>query len=439
MRVGDYLRLGVAGILAQKRRVALVVGVVAALMSVLVAGCLVIQGAEDTALEEMTRVTNGKVLLSVNVDARICGEGCDMGTEEQKLKEKIREYGGEVIEAKMVANADGMFYRVIGDDLGLFGRSGFSDLMEAPEGETGVLVSMSTAARWLGIGMYAPSLKAEDMVKIAERIRNEAVGKIVETENGGRYYIVDLLSGGAFTGALEVSRGDDYNPLDLVLEQVETGGGQNFVVSGEVDGIETEALLAEFPDVEKAEEFMRDPENDCMETGQMLGECGEEYRYQVTEVISSPVVMRENMHGVWVVYGVVCVVLMAIVVAIEAGTYTRLIGQDTKTIALYYAMGATRRQIRRVYMVYLLLLSVIAVVVAGLIGVGLAMMVSMVNGEALTQAFVLGFGTEARKVWLMGWNWQIVVMMGVVLMMVPVVVLCNAKQFTSKKLAQKLK
>ena len=290
-----------------------------------------------------------------------------------------------------------------------------------------------------GIGMYAPSLKAEDMVKIAERIRNEVVGRIVETENGGRYYVVDLLPGGAFTGALEVSRGDDYNPLDLVLAQVDTGGSQNFVVSGEVDGIETGALLAEFADVEKAEAFMRDPENDCTETGQMLGECGEEYRYQVMEVISSPVVTRENMRGVWVAYGVVCVVLMAIVVAIEAGTYTRLIGQDTKTIALYYAMGATRRQIRGVYMVYLLLLSVIAVVVAGVIGVGLAMIVSMANGEALTQAFVLGFGTEARKIWLVGWNWRIVVMMGVVLMMVPLVVLCNAKQFTSKELAQKLK
>ena len=433
MRFGDYLRLGVAGILAQKRRVVLVVGVVAALMSVPIAGCLIIQGVEDAALEEMTRVTNGKVLLSVSVDARICGEGCDVEAEEQKLKEKIRGYGGEVIEAETVANADGMFYRATGDGVG------FSSLIEMPEGETAVFVPMSTAARWLGIGMYAPSLKAEDMVKIAERIRNEVVGRIVETENGGRYYVVDLLPGGAFTGALEVSRGDDYNPLDLVLAQVDTGGSQNFVVSGEVDGIETGALLAEFADVEKAEAFMRDPENDCTETGQMLGECGEEYRYQVMEVISSPVVTRENMRGVWVAYGVVCVVLMAIVVAIEAGTYTRLIGQDTKTIALYYAMGATRRQIRGVYMVYLLLLSVIAVVVAGVIGVGLAMIVSMANGEALTQAFVLGFGTEARKIWLVGWNWRIVVMMGVVLMMVPLVVLCNAKQFTSKELAQKLK
>ena len=90
-------------------------------------------------------------------------------------------------------------------------------------------------------------------------------------------------------------------------------------------------------------------------------------------------------------------------------------------------------------MVYLLLLSVIAVVVAGVIGVGLAMIVSMVNGEVLTQAFVLGFGIEAKRIWLVGWSWQIIVMMGVVLMMVPLVVLCNAKQFTSKKLAQKLK
>jgi len=419
----------VAGILAHKRRAVIVTLIVGALTSVLIAGCLIIQGVEDAALAEMTRMTEGRVLLSVNVDERVCGEECNMEAEMQKLRAKIREYGGEVIEAKMIANADGTFYRA----------EGVFETGEVPEGATAVLVPISTAARWLGIGMYAPSLKAEDMVGIAERIRAEAVGKTVETENGGRYYVADLLPGGAFESTLKVSRGTEYNPLDLVLGQVETGGSQSFVVGEGIDGIETEAVLAEFANVEQAEEFMQDPENDCTEVGQMLGECGEEYRYRVATIVSEPITTRENLWGMWTVYGVVCVVLMIIVVAIEIGTYTRLIGQDTKTIALYYAMGATRGQIRGVYTVYLLMLSVMAVVVAGLIGVGLAMVVSLANGEVLTQAFILGFGMEARTIWLMGCNWRIAVMTGVVLAVAPVAILCNAKQFTSKKLAQKLK
>ncbi len=327
MRLRDYSKLGTVGIKAHKRRAVIVVMVVGALMSVLIAGCLIIQGVEDRTLEQMTRATE-------------------------------REYTGEV------------------------------------EGAPVVLASMRTVAGWLGIEMHAPGMNAlESKVGVAKRIRDEAVGKVVETEDGARYYVAGLLPGGGFQGTLTISKRLGYNPLDLVLQQVDTSMVPGMVVGQEAAGATDLAIAT----------------------------------------------IEENFRGVWKVYGVVCAILMIIVVVIELSTYARLIGQDTKTIALYYAMGATRGQIRVVYGIYLLMLSMVAVLVAMGVGVILAMVVSWVNAGDLAQAFMLAFGAEVGRIWLVGWNARIWGMVVVLLLVAPVAILLSGRQFASKKLAQRLK
>lgn len=417
MKLQDYLKLGTVGIRAHKRRVVIVVGVVSALVSVLVAGCLVIQGVENVALVEMTRATEGKVLLSVRVDGEVCGDECDEAEENERIRARVREYGGEIVGTEMIANADGGFYQV----------EGF-EVAGVPEGVPVVLVSMGTAARWLGIGMDAPVMNKESQMKLAERIRSEAVGKIVETEHGGKYYIAGFLSGGALKGSLAVSESRDYNSLDLVLGAVSTGSSQSLVIGGKIDGMVTPVVVAGFTKVEDAERFYQDEENYCTEMNRANGRCGKNYRYNVVQLVSEPLTLRENMQGVWRVYKVVSVILMVIALAIEISTYVRLVQQDKKTIALYRAMGATRGQIRRVYGVYLLVLSLMVVGFAMTVGLVLALVVSMVNAEALTQAFTLGFGVEVGQIWLIGWNAWIWGMMGVVLLGTLVILFCG-RQF----------
>lgn len=326
VRLKDYLNLGAVGIKAHRRRVVIVVMVVGALMSVLIAGCLIIQGVEDRALEEMARVTR-------------------------------REYAEEA------------------------------------EGVPVVLPSIYTAAQWLGIGMHAPGMNTESQVKIAKRIRDEAVGKVVETKEGARYYVADLLPGGGFRGTLTISKNSEYNPLDLVLRQVDTSMVPGMVVGKEAKGATDLAIAT----------------------------------------------IGENFRGVWRAYGIVSAILLVVAVVIELSTYIRLIGQDTKTIALYYAMGATHGQIRRIYVIYLLTLSLLAVMMAVGVGMILAVVVSLVNAEGLAQAFMLEFGVEVERVWLVGWNVRIWKMAVVVLLVAPVAVLVSWRQFGGKKLAQKIK
>ena len=98
MRTLDYLRLGAAGMKAHKKRALVVVMIVGLLFGVVAAGAFFLQGLEQVALAEMLAPTEGKVLVMSSVDARACGEDCE-AAEVEKMKEKIGEYGGEVVPA----------------------------------------------------------------------------------------------------------------------------------------------------------------------------------------------------------------------------------------------------------------------------------------------------------------------------------------------------
>ena len=97
MRTLDYLRLGAAGMKAHKKRALVVVMIVGLLFGVVAAGAFFLQGLEQVALAEMLAPTEGKVLVMSSVDTRACGEDCEVAAEVGRMKEKIGEYGGEVV------------------------------------------------------------------------------------------------------------------------------------------------------------------------------------------------------------------------------------------------------------------------------------------------------------------------------------------------------
>ena len=102
-------------------------------------------------------------------------------------------------------------------------------------------------------------------------------------------------------------------------------------------------------------------------------------------------------------------------------------------------MGATRGQVRLVYLSYLLILSLMTVAFSLAVGLGMALLLGAVNGEAISQVFWMGFGVEPGKIWLVGWNWMIWVMVAVILLSAVLAILLSNGQFASKKLARKMK
>lgn len=443
MRTLDYLRLGAAGMKAHKKRALVVVMIVGLLFGVVAAGAFFLQGLEKVALAEMLTPTEGKVLVMSSVDTRACGEDCEVAAEVEKMKEKVGEYGGEVVPAAVRQTAEGMFYVV---DEGVFmevfsGVKAASAESEGGEAMT-VVVPLEVAAELAGIEMPESGTSVAERMVAIYKVREETLGRTVESETGARYEVAGILPGGVYATDLSlVYVGQSGNPLNMLFGQVKTGVSQSFGV-GQAEGMDVEAtgmVLAVFEDIEAAEGYYRDEVNYCAEVDRMMGRCSEEYRYQVAAAVADPLGTYDNLQQVWSVFKIAAAVLAAIAVLIALSTYVRLLGGDVKIIALYHAMGATGWQIRLVYLTYLVMLSMLAVGFAVILGLGLAAGLSLVNMAALKEVFAMGFGVVMEGIWLVGWGGVIWWLAGALLIAAGLAVLLGNGNFASKGLAKRMK
>lgn len=443
MRTLDYLRLGAAGMKAHKKRALVVVMIVGLLFGVVAAGAFFLRGLEKVALAEMLAPTEGKVLVMSSVDTRACGEDCEVAAEVGKIKAKIGEHGGEVVPVAVRQTAEGMFYVV---DEGVF-REVFSGVKaDSTESEGGevmtVVVSLEVAAELAGIEMPESGASVAERMVAIYKVREETLGRTVESETGARYEIAGILPGGVYATDLSlVYAGQSGNPLNMLFGQVKTGVSQSFGV-GQAEDMDAEAMgmvLAVFENIEAAEGYYRDEVNYCAEVDRMMGRCSEEYRYQVAAAVADPLGTYDNLQQVWSVFKVAAAVLAAIAVLIALSTYVRLLGGDVKIIALYHAMGATGWQIRLVYLTYLVMLSMLAVGFAVILGLGLAAGLSLVNMAALKEVFAMGFGVVMEEIWLVGWSEVIWWLVGALLVAAVLAVVLGNGNFAGKGLAKKMK
>lgn len=433
MRVLDCLRLGVAGVKAHKKRALTVVAIVGLLFSVLMAGAFFLQGLENAALGKMLAPTGGKVLVMSNVDTKFCGEECDMAEEVAEIRRNIERYGGEAISATMISGKDGMFYRLE------------KNIFEF-EGE-GLAIPLSTVAKMKGVQLPGWDVGVERRVDAVQAIFEEA--KAEDNENR----IVGILPGGVYTSDLSLSSIEQSgHPLNMIFGQIVTGTSQNFMIGtaevsmgsgvdavSEMDTAEMGLVFAEFPDLKSAYSYYRDEANYCLDLDRAFGHCKNGYKYLTMSAVSDPLKTYDNFQLVWLVFGITAAVLAVIALIIAVSTYARLIGKDMKIIALYHAMGATRGQVRLVYLSYLLILSVMTVAFSLAVGLGMALLLGAVNSEAISQVFWMGFGVEPGKIWLVGWNWMVWAMVAVLLLSAVLAILLSNGQFASKKLARKMK
>ena len=455
MRTLDYLRLGAAGMRAHKKRALVVVMIVGLLFGVVAAGAFFLQGLEEVALAEMLAPTEGKVLVMSSVDTMACGEDCEVAAEVEKMKEKIGEYGGEVVPAAVRQTAEGMFYVV---DEGVF-REVFSGVKAEASGEDEamtVVVPLEVAAELAGIEMPESGASVAERMVAIYKVREVALGRTVESETGARYEVAGILPGGVYATDLSlVYAGQSGNPLNMLFGQVKTGVSQSFGVgagdglaeaeatggelAGEVDAEAMGMVLAVFEDIEAAEGYYRDEVNYCAEVDRMMGRCSEEYRYQVAAAVADPLGTYDNLQQVWSVFKIAAAVLAAIAVLIALSTYVRLLGGDVKIIALYHAMGATGWQIRLVYLTYLVMLSMLAVGFAVILGLGLAAGLSLVNMAALKEVFAMGFGVVMEEIWLVGWSEMIWWLAGALLVAAGLAVVLGNGNFAGKELGKRMK
>lgn len=132
--------------------------------------------------------------------------------------------------------------------------------------------------------------------------------------------------------------------------------------------------------------------------------------------------------------------LTVVAAIIMAMTFAHLISLEVQTVALYRSMGARVGQIVMIYLVYLTELCLMAVVVATVIGLMIAGVMTLVNAAELKEVLSKYYEVErGGRILLWGWSmryWEIV---GLMVLIAPVAFLLISDQLSAKHIARKLK
>lgn len=110
------------------------------------------------------------------------------------------------------------------------------------------------------------------------------------------------------------------------------------------------------------------------------------------------------------------IVLSIVSVIIMAGTISRIISDESNTMALYRALGARTGEIVIIYALYMLVLGVLVIICSTLIGLMIALGMSAYEYATFEASAMVMYGLEdPGSMILLGFNERIVVIYGVIL------------------------
>ncbi len=435
MKITDAIRLGHVNVKAQFRRSLMIIIVIGVAFSLVFALNFMVQGLKDGLLRIMNKPADGKVLLLTDIARKRTQNGDEViitvdGAKEKRVAVEVGRAGGEIL-GEMLMAGNGLTAlpkEILAPEIEV-------DLGKVPEGVTPVLPSYSMASYWAKISIPVQT-KPERKLRIREDVKEAMLGKIHDYGIIGEIMVVGMMPSPAGVSSLAIGPGDDLNPLNILLQMVGVGGNEVFAVQDEDEGDAKTSgwMLASFPNAEKAKAYVMS-EGICfaMLSACQGGDAG------VMEVFGAPVSTLFWIEVAQTVVNVISVILVVVALVIMFFTVLRLIGQNSRTIALYHAMGATRKDVALIYLMYVLELCLLAAGVGIMIGLGVALGMSWANGEALSMAINLAYDAPGEKLWLVGWSWNNLLVVGLMLAMAPICILLSYGQFSDKKLAKRLK
>lgn len=319
--------------------------------------------------------------------------------------------------------------------------------------EVGIVKTYSHA----GLGQdYVISQSVAEALSI-DALREVPDGKIGILIAQGREGEVELPEEFVAVGEFRSPKRDNLlvngpSPSNLFVGGLWNYGAAEYYI---LDGVETEryfaddkaplvSIVVEFSRYQQALKFYNDVQSDAVDGVPIaVSYGGDSYGLMADDFVGHTMSVVRNMdYTINVILAPIIVVLAIIALLVTVSTFVHLIESDAPTIALYKARGASIWQLYLVYFVYLLELCVLAAVLSIIVGLMLAlgmsvMSVAMGFGEAV-QGF---FGLERAPiiVILAGVDATFWRALGLMLLVAPVVLLLTSWRFSSRHIAKSLK
>lgn len=274
-------------------------------------------------------------------------------------------------------------------------------------------------------------------------ILNDDIGHVRET-----LYVPTGLSetvGVIPNGSIHwLSNGMSLNPLDFILDFL--GMNSTMYSSITLDNGSTavreyaaqmgsssiaenmlQALLR-FDSFEDAQRFAE--ANTCQVYESSLG-CEKEFFLE--SMLDNRVALAETADLVWWGLGIAEVVLMVIAAIITFFTLLKVLHNEKQTIALYYSLGASTGDVMKIYLSYMLEVCLLAVGFAVLLGLGIAVVVNILNASAVADLLTVAYVKDITwPIILVGWNFDIAKIIIVMLLVAPATALLCMKMLSKR-------
>lgn len=445
MRFWNYFKLAFSNVVGHKRQSLIVITIVSIIFSILTTIAIIISGIENNVNYLNTIATNNRVLLVTTIDNEVCGNNCNIDEKLSVIKQTIAKYNGDVFEAKVYQSEGELFYEL---PKGIIQNEGIKTIQD--ENIPTVMVSAATASKWLQL-LMPDQVSIRQKLNVVEQVQKRSVGKVISYSNvigdtkgqKTNYYVAGLLPAGMGVSSFDLSNvKQSNNPLNLVLGGLLTGDSVNLVLN--INGsdsfekvVNSKQVWASFDDLESAYNYSQDKINVCSEIDAIMKRCPRAYVAKVQTVIGDPlsnfatfIKINKTLQTLMIILGIVALMVMIV-------TFVRLLNYDRKKVALYYALGASHRNVLGIYLAFLFILCCLTILVVTVLTLCFTLLINLINAEALNQIFTLAYGTTKTHIILFGFNNTLWYLVGIIFLSIPISLLISWPLFRKNNLVSK--
>lgn len=473
MRAREVVRLGGRMLWAEKKRSALVMGVVAVLFALALVLNMGVAGLRRNYLAQAGWATEGQVVVAATAvgtgevelvagdeqgDLAVPTVGVSEATARQaeemavKMQADLEGWGAEVEPGLVVPEALAAEVQALqAAPLIAVPESWLAGAVEvnpqmAPVGSLPVLMTKARAQTILDMTWPDTTRTPEQKQQNLAEFRTAVVGQAL-TQSEMRYFVTGLAPVGfgidnwSYKGVERLNQ----SVFNLLLEMLTVTWGEMLVLDD--GGLEPAAtlvtpaqvetglpetwvakLVARFPDALSAMRYAKQGQGDL---GYLVAE-DKQYQVQVLAGAEPATVMMLDFVRLGALgLGLAMAAVAAVVVVF---TTIRLVDREQENLRLYYSLGATARQVRGIYLAYFGGLMLGAAVLALVAATVILLVYSAVQQSLLGALFQAAFSLpEAPTVWLWGVNWETGMFLGLMLLTAGLAVLVNWRKLGARQ------
>ncbi|MBR3204365.1 hypothetical protein IKF81_01630 [Candidatus Saccharibacteria bacterium] len=169
---------------------------------------------------------------------------------------------------------------------------------------------------------------------------------------------------------------------------------------------------------------------------QNIGKCT---NYKVTELIGNRLQTKNKLDELYYLFNFDEIALLLIGISIVVFAFIRLIGENVRSIALYRSLGASSFDIFFIYFVYLLELCICTLLLSTIIGIGIAIGVSLKDSTSISAMLTSLYGRGIKSGILFALGTESLKIMLAIIIAAPICSILCLDQLSSKNIAKKIK